>query len=189
MMKKVKYADIVRDDLIKNAIINNEFIGFKEDYLIIHSLLSMWKPKTIFEIGTCTGMGCVVMNNATPSSKIITLDINSCGHLCPKNTLKIVGDSLQYDYSKHYPIDCWFIDGNHIYKNAYEETSQAIKSESNYIIYHDADIKEVYDGIVDSFINNNAIDKYDLYQVIDPPFIYSSSGENITRILYAIKKI
>ena len=187
-MKKVEYNEIVKEDLIQNAIINTEFIGFKEDYLVIHCLLSEWKPKKIFEIGTCTGAGCMIMHNASPESKIITLDIVKCGPMCPPIVEKIVCDSLIYDYSKHYPIDCWFIDGHHVYENAYKETSEAIKSSAKYIIYHDADIEGVYNGIMDSFKDSNTSDNYDLYQVVNPPHIYSSTGNNVTRIVYAIKK-
>jgi hypothetical protein len=96
--------------------------------------------------------------------------------------------SLIYNYTEHYPIDCWFIDGEHIYENAFIETERALESGAKYIIYHDADIKEVNQAILDSFEKNEKIDNYDLYQVINPTFVYSSSGENVTRIAYAIKK-
>jgi hypothetical protein len=187
-MNKIEYQEIIDLGLTENAIINNEFIGFKEDYLILHSLIAKWKPRKIFEIGTCTGKGCQIMHNASPESEIITLDIVKCGELCPVAVKKIVNDSLFYDYSINYPIDCWFIDGNHIYDNVYKETEEAIKSNSKYIIYHDADIKEVYEGIKDSFIAHDTESEYNLYQVINPPYIYSTSGNNITRIAYAIKK-
>jgi hypothetical protein len=186
-MIKVDYTKIVKEDLIYGAQINNEFIGFKEDYLVIHCLISEWRPKSIFEIGTCTGMGCLVMKTSSPESKITTLDINQCGHLCPGDTEKIVGNSMTYDFSKHYPIDCWFIDGDHVYDNVYKETKEALKSEPRYIIYHDSDIPDVYDAIIDSF-KDHGLNYYDLYQVVNPPFVYSSSGKQITRVAYAVKK-
>lgn len=74
-MIKVDYNSIVTNEKIKNAIPNKEFIGFEQDYYVIHCLISDWKPKTIFEIGTNTGFGCVVMKNASPQSNILTLDI------------------------------------------------------------------------------------------------------------------
>jgi cephalosporin hydroxylase len=185
-MNKIKYTDIITsNDLIRNALINDEFIGFTEDYLIIHCLISEWKPKRIFEIGTNTGRGCLIMKNASPDSEIITLDIRKCGEMCPQGVVKIVGDSLNYDFSIHYPIDCWFIDGDHTYENANKETLQAIKADSKYIIYHDADLDGVYNGIMDAFGSNP---EYDLYQVTNPPYIYSSTGKDVTRIAYAIKK-
>lgn len=183
-MKKIKYNDVVH---FENKVINNEFVGFKEDYLVIYHLLSLWKPKKIFEIGTNTGMGCAVMHDASPESEITTLDVRECGPLCPMVVKKVVGDSMIYDFTPHHPIDCWFIDGNHTYENVYKETMEAIKSESKYVIYHDADLKIIYDGIMDSF-RDNTEDEYDLYQVIEPPFIYSSTKKNVTRISYAIRK-
>jgi len=187
-MKKIKYNDIINDDSISNAIENTEFIGFREDYYIIHCLISKWKPDHIFEIGTCTGNGCRIMKNANTNSKITTLDIVECGNLCPEDVIKINGDSMDYDFSKHYPIDCWFIDGEHEYKNAYKETSEAIKSDAKYIIYHDADLDRVLNGILDSFKDNNKLNNYEIFQVINPPFVYSSTGKDITRVVYAIKK-
>lgn len=82
ILKKIEYKDIVKEELIKNAIENTEFIGFKEDYYVIHCLISEWKPLHIFEIGTNTGNGCRIMKNANKESKITTLDILECGQLC-----------------------------------------------------------------------------------------------------------
>lgn len=187
-IKKIEYKDIISNTDISNAAINNEFIGFREDYLVIHSLVSELKPNHIFEIGTNTGMGCLVMKTASPSSKITTLDIVSCGNLCPDDTNKIVGDSTEFNYEPYYPINCWFIDGDHTYKNAYKESIEAIKSNAELIIYHDADIDEVYNAIEDAFLENDIDENYDLYQVINPPFIYSLAKKNVTRILYAKRK-
>ncbi|NBP57925.1 hypothetical protein EBU71_15570 [bacterium] len=189
-MKKIEYNQIVSSEKMAGAFINNEFIGFPEDYSVIHCLLKEWNPKNIFEIGTNAGNGCRVMRAACPNSRIYSLDIREdAGILCPPDIHKVKGNSLSYNYSIHYPIDCWFIDGEHLYHNVFIETQKALESEPNYIIYHDADIPEIYKGIVDSFIDCKKTDVYDLYQVINPPFIYSSSGENITRIAYAKKII
>lgn len=188
-MKKIDYNEIVTSEKMEGAIINDEFVGFPEDYSVIHCLLKEWNPKSIFEIGTNVGNGCRIMRNSCPDAKITTLDIRTeAGQFCPSDVEKVVGDSLTYDYSAHYPIECWFIDGEHVYKNAFIETSKAIESGAKYIIYHDADIKEVYNAILDAFAEKGELEKYDLYQVINPPFVYSSSGERVTRIAYAIKK-
>lgn len=188
-MKKINYKEIVTSEKMEGAVINDEFIGFPEDYSVIHCLLKEWNPKSIFEIGTNVGNGCRVMRASCPSAKIVSLDIvPGVGHYCPSDILKVVGDSLEYDYTQHYPIECWFIDGEHVYKNAYVETQKALEGGAKYIIYHDADLKGVYDGIMDSFRDNGKLEDYDLYQVINPPSIYSSTGENVTRIAYAIKK-
>jgi predicted O-methyltransferase YrrM len=188
-MKKIKYSEIVTSSKMEGAVINDEFIGFPEDYSVIHCLLKEWNPRSIFEIGTNVGNGCRVMRNSCPSAKIVSLDIRpEAGKFCPSDIEKVVGDSLVYDYQKHYPIDCWFIDGEHVYHNAFIETKKALESGAKYIIYHDADIPEVYDAILDSFRESGEIENYDIHQVIEPPFVYSSSGKNITRIAYAIKK-
>ena len=71
-----------------------------------------------------------------------------CGQLCPD-------DELWF---------CWFIDGNHEYENVYKETTEAIKSDSKYIIYHDADLDKIEKGIMDSFKDNNKLKKYDIYK-------------------------
>jgi hypothetical protein len=188
-MKEIEYSSIVNDEKISRSLKNTEFKGFDEDYYVIQSLLFDWQPNHIFEIGTNTGNGCRIMNHASPNSKITTLDIMPiCGNMCPPDVIKICGDSMEYNFEQHYPIDCWFIDGNHVYENAYKETTEAIKSGAKYIIYHDGDIEGVYNGIVDSFKDNNQLDNYDLYQVINPTYNYSSTGKNVTRIVYAIKK-
>lgn len=187
-MNKIDYNQIVSPEKMEGAFINHEFVGFVEDYSVIHCLLKGWNPHTIFEIGTNAGNGCMVMTTACPASKIITLDIRAgAGNLCPSDVIKVTGDSLSYDYNKHYPIDCWFIDGEHTYHNVYTETSKALMSSPKYIIYHDADIEEIYKGIEDSFRDNNMMFEYELYQVVNPPFVYSSSGKNVTRVAYATK--
>lgn len=188
-MIKVNYEEIVSDEKIANAIVNDQHNGFREDYYVIHCLISQWKPDSIFEIGTSTGMGSRVMQNAHKGAKIKTLDIiPNSGHLCPGTVEKFVGDSMDYDFSAHYPIDCWFIDGEHEYRNVHHETKEAIKSGSKYIIYHDADLYPVMDGIIDAFKESGESENYSLYFVVNPPFLYSSSGQQVTRVAYAIKK-
>lgn len=184
MINQIEYSAFKNSLEAADAMQNNEFIGFIEDYTIIHCLLKKWKPSSIFEIGTSLGNGCRVMNHACPSAKIITLDIKACGNNCPNTVTKVVADSMEYDYSQHYPIDCWFIDGNHVYENVFHETLEAIKSQARYIIYHDADIPEVLEAIKDGFKDHN---QYILYQVINPPHIYSSTGKPVTRIVFVEK--
>ena len=187
MINEIEYKIIVKDN--NHFLENIEFKGFKEDYFVIQSLVSDWKPNHIFEIGTCTGNGTRLINHASPNSKITTIDIvPNRGEMCPSSVVKLCGDSMNFNFEEHYPIDCWFIDGAHTYENVYKETTEAIKSEAKYIIYHDADLDQVVNGLIDSFKFNKKINDYDLYRVINPPFIYSSTGKNITRVLYAIKK-
>jgi hypothetical protein len=188
-MIKVDYEKIVNDEKTANAVVNDQFNGFKYDYYVIHCLISEWKPDSIFEIGTSTGMGSSVMQNAHREAIINTLDIiPDSGNLCPPTVGKYIGDSMTYDFSAHYPIDCWFIDGEHEYRNVHHETKEAIKSGSKYIIYHDADLSPVMDGIIDAFKETEMTEFYDLYFVVNPPLLYSSSGQKVTRVAYAIKK-
>ena len=49
-MKKINYNEIVTPEKMEGAFINQEFIGFPEDYSVIHCLLKEWEPKNIFEI-------------------------------------------------------------------------------------------------------------------------------------------
>jgi hypothetical protein len=186
MIQTINYDEIVTEESSKDAYVNTEFKGFNYDYLVIHSLIKKWLPNVIFEIGTNVGNGCRVMKTASPDSKIYTLDIRSCGEFCPTDVTKIVGDSLNFDYTAYYPIDCWFIDGYHTYDNVYKETGHAIASGAKYIIYHDSDLDEIYNGIKDYFTNTNNND-YELRRVINPPEEYCDN-KGLTRILYAIKK-
>jgi cephalosporin hydroxylase len=176
-MNKISSKQIITSDLSNDAIINDEFKGFAEDYLVIHCLLKKWNPKTIFEIGTNHGRGTKIMQNASKNSKIFTLDIESYNReWIDFDCVKLIGDSTNFDYSPYYPIEAWFIDGDHTYENVYKETEEAIKSDADYIIYHDSDIDQVYSGIVDSFKSFDTNNKWELYRVED------------TRIAYAIKK-
>ena len=54
--------DILYD--IEDAILNEEFTGFKEDYLVLHSLIRKYQPDTFFEIGTNMGTGTNIICNA-----------------------------------------------------------------------------------------------------------------------------
>lgn len=51
-MERIDYNRIVTTETIADALTNREFIGFEQDYYVIHSLVKGWKPKSIFEIGT-----------------------------------------------------------------------------------------------------------------------------------------
>ena len=90
-MKKINYNEIVTPEKMEGAFINQEFIGFPEDYSVIHCLLKEWEPKNIFEIGTNAGNGCRVMRNVCPNAKIVSLDIvPGVGHHCPADIVKVV---------------------------------------------------------------------------------------------------
>lgn len=191
-MKQVKYNDIVTNDLLSGNLDNNSYKGFLQDYRVLHCLLRKYKPKTIFEIGTNVGGGINVIGTALPNSKIISLDldyvamsknpkeypltdsgVDRVGSEATFSYTQLRGDSMTFDYSKYYPIDAWFIDGAHDYQHPRHESKEAIKSNARLIIWHDADIREVNNAIIDSFAWNK---EYDLFMV---------EG---TRMAYAIHK-
>lgn len=176
-MNRINSKQIITEDLSRGAIINDEFKGFPEDYLVIHCLLRKYNPKTLFEVGTNYGKGTKIMKNAVKECKIHTLDIKDYnGRWIDFECVKLIGDSTTFDYAPYYPIEAWYIDGEHTYKNVYKETQEAIKSEANLIIYHDSDIAEVYSAIEDSFKSYDSEKKWELFRVED------------TRIAYALKK-
>lgn len=192
-MKKQNYNDIVTDELLKGTLDHNAHTGFLEDYRVISCLLKLHKPKTMFEIGTNIGSGINVMAKAVPGLKIYSLDLDydtmmqnskqypigpngedrvGSGAKVPYTQLR--GDSLQFDYRK-YPCDAYFIDGEHDYIHAHHESRRALEQKPKLIIWHDADMDEVYTGIVDAFVNDQEAKNYSIYRV---------EG---TRIAYAIR--
>ncbi len=184
-MKEIKLENVASKDLVEGAILNNEYQGFKEDYLVVHSLIRKYSPTSLMEVGTNKGTGTKIMCNANPSMKVYSLDLpyeladvslsegNHTGSYCKFPFTQLWGDSTEYDYSQHYPLEAWFIDGEHNYENPFKESKEAIKSGAKLIIWHDADMKQVYKAITDAFKGNK---DYTLFRVID------------TRIAYAVKK-
>lgn len=193
-MKKINYNQIITLEKSKDAIINTHHDGFEKDYLVLHCLLKDYSSyiKTFLEIGTNRGMGTKIIKNALGNkSQVYTLDLpfelshhspdypvfngkDHMAHLCDLPFTQIRSESTKYDYKKIYPIDGWFIDGKHNYDNPFFESKEAIKSNAKLIVWHDADITDVYNAITDAFKNNN---DYSLFRVID------------TRIAYAIRNI
>ncbi len=192
-MKKIKFASIVTPALAAGAILNEEYHGFKEDYLILHTLVNVYKPKTFMEVGTNMGTGTNIICNANPEMKVFSLDLPyemahvslqspvsegkgmNTGQYCKFPFTQLWGDSTKYEYSQHYPLEGWYIDGEHNYDNPYKETLEAIKSGAKLIIWHDTDIQCVYDAIVDAFRDSGSKD-YKVFRVID------------TRVSFALKK-
>lgn len=185
-VKTVEFSEFEKSFLSSDYVANKEFVGFDCDYLVIHCLLKQLNPSRVFEIGTSIGSGSRIIKNALPSCKLYTLDIQDCSSKVPKEVTFILGDSMKFDYSKYFPIDCWFIDGNHTYENVHHETKEALNSDPSLIIYHDADIPEVLKGIKDS-LTMNGNNLYELFIVVNPPYLYSSSNTKITRVAFAIR--
>jgi len=187
-MIKQTFADIYTDDLAKGAILNEEFTGFKEDYLILHCLLRIYKPKSVFEIGCNMGTGTKIIKNALPDTEVFSLDLptelahislqhpisegkgDSVGHRCNLPFTLLRGDSMIFDYSE-YPCESYFVDGEHDFIHPFHETKEICKLNPNLIVWHDSDMPEVMDAIQQGISSD-----YELYRVID------------TRIAYAVRK-
>lgn len=175
-----------KDDLCKkpfsqNAILRRDKL-FVDDFLTLHSLLKMTRPKSVFEIGTCTGEGTLIIKNAIGDGIVYSIelpmgessyDIRKIGEMCYLPYVQIIGNSLDIDYSQYYPIEAWFIDGAHEYAFVVHETKEALLSSPNLIVWHDSDIPEVLKGIIDGLKNDS---NYILFRVID------------TRIAFAVPK-
>ena len=186
-MIKQEFVDLYDQDVAADAILNEEYTGFKQDYLMLHILLRKYKPKSLFEIGTNMGTGTKIIKNALgPNSSVFSLDLpeheahvslkgDRVGHKCDLPFTQLRGDSLQFDYSK-YPCEAYFIDGEHDYVHAQHETKKALEQKPNLIIWHDSDIEVVKLGILDAFAESGNEKKYNIYRIID------------TRIAYAVRK-
>ncbi len=156
----------------KGAILRKD-PAFIDDFLTLHSLLRMATPASVFEIGTCTGEGTLIIKNAVGKSTVYSLelpleestyDIQIVGKACTLPYVQIIGNSMSLNYSAYYPIEAWFIDGAHQYSYVLHETKQALLSQPKIIIWHDADIPEVFDAICTGL---NSEDNYALFRVSD----------------------
>lgn len=187
-MIEIRFEDVYLSEIGKDAILNNEFQGFKEDYLVLHCLLKMFQPKTVLEIGTNMGTGTQIIKNAVPEAIVYSLDLptelahsslqhpisegkgDNVGIRCKLPYIQLRGDSLTFDYSSLPKIDAWYIDGEHDFLHPNHEAKEAIKMNSRIIVFHDADILEVYEGIMDAFKDNK---NYTLYRVVGTRIAYA----------------
>jgi hypothetical protein len=94
------------------------------------------------------------------------------GAHCTFPYTQLFGNSIEYDFSPHYPLEAWFIDGKHNYEYAKKDTEQALKAKPRLIIWHDLQIPEVEQAVVDAMAGQ----PYDLKRV---------KG---TRIGYAVRR-
>lgn len=195
METHIAYTDTLHD--ISDAIIHDVYTGFKEDYLVIHSLIRKYRPHSIFEIGTNVAGGLNVICNAIykyePEAKVYSLDLpyetmrqnskqypigtngeDRVGSAARFPYIQLRGDSMTFDFSR-YKCEGFFIDGEHDFDHPFKESMAAQSVNAKIIIFHDADIKEVGSAIHNS-INVYGGMKYNLYRVTD------------TRIAYAVKK-
>lgn len=186
MIKQLS-QDVLFD--ISDAIINDEFDGFKEDYLCLHSLIRRYRPASFMEIGTNCGVGTNIICNAIYKyhfdAKIYSLDLptelahislqhpisegkgDKVGSLCKFPFTQLRGDSLIFDFSP-YPCKGWYIDGEHDQKHVYHETKEALKQKAEIIIFHDTNIPMVMNGILLAIDNQ----PYELYRITDTRISY-----------------
>lgn len=183
------YSDIVSEDLLKGAIENNDFPGFREDYHVLHCLLRLYQPASVFEVGTNMGKGTSIICNALPNADVYSLDLptelahislqhpisegkgDRVGHLCKFPFTLLRGDSMHFDFTL-FPCEAYFIDGEHDYEHPYHETCEILECSPNLIVWHDSDIQEVWAAINDAL---EGIEMYELTRVVD------------TRMAFAIK--
>lgn len=194
------FSDIHNEELAAGAILNEEYHGFREDYLILHCLLRKYNIKSVFEVGTNMGTGTKIIKNAImpyyndDDTVVYSLDLptelahislqhpisegkgDSVGHRCDLPFIQLRGDSMNFDYSP-YPAEAYFIDGEHDYMHPKHEAMHAIRNKARLIIFHDADMGPVYNAIIDAFqtVQQHNVFEYKLYRVKD------------TRIAYAVR--
>lgn len=180
---KVEYCTsnvLINPVLSQGAILNEEFEGFKTDYLVLHCLLRQYKPGTVFELGTNCGTGTKIITNAVPLAAIFSLDLpieesdakERTGKNCDAPFTQLFGDSMIFNYT-NFPCEAYFIDGAHTFEHVLHETTEILKLKPKLMVYHDSDLKCVFDAIVKGFEGN---DDYILTRVKD------------CRIMYAVKR-
>lgn len=187
-MGVVKFKDIYDPVLAEGAIINDRMEGFREDYLTLHCLLRKYNPKSVFEVGTHVGWGTKIIKNAVPEAKVYSLDLPDSeasvslqhpisegkagvGVECDLSFIQLRGDSRLFNYGA-YPCEAYWVDAEHKYNNVYAETTLILKCKPKIIIYHDTDIPEVLEAIMDAL----EYTRYEVVRVQD------------TRVSYCIKK-
>jgi hypothetical protein len=181
-IKMVSYRSIVKKPYSGGAIVRDDFPGFREDYLAIHSLIRRYKPTSLLEIGTSAGTGTNVICNAmgvkrglralfgTQPARVLSIDVppgtdpkkiypdknpedghpEKAGVNCRFPYTQLFGSSIEYDFSPHYPLEAWFVDGKHNYEYAKKDTEQALKAKPKLIIWHDMQIPEVEQAVLEA---------------------------------------
>jgi len=171
------FSAVVRVPYSKGAWIRNDFPGFREDYLVVHSLIRRYGPRRIMEIGTSTGRGTNVLCRAVGLRRfgfrsrgraVLSIDVpagtdpsilypdkedghpSKAGMECRYPYTQLFGDSSRFDFTPYYPIDAWFIDGKHDYAYASRDTRQALASDPSLVIWHDMQMDGVAKAVEDT---------------------------------------
>jgi len=188
------FKDVYDEKLAEGAIINDRHTGFKNDYLTLHCLLRKYNPATVFECGTHVGFGTKIICNAVPEATVYSLDLPDdeaevskqhplsegkpgVGVECDLPFVQLRGDSRYFNFEE-YPCEAYWIDAEHTKENVRHETEQImVRCYPDLVIWHDTDMTEVMDGILEAMARNQIIrDFYRFYRIVD------------TRITYALKK-
>jgi len=198
-MIKVGYNEIVKLPYSEDAVERCDFPGFKEDYLVLHSLIKKYHPRRFMEIGTSTGLGTKVICKAmglarfrrTPGKIVFSLDVppgtdpkilyplgedghpRRAGHKCKFPYTQIFGNSYHFDFKPYYPVEGWFIDGKHNYKFVKNDTKLALLSKPKIIVWHDMQIDSVARAVREVLKKARG---YNLFRVVG------------TRMAFALKK-
>lgn len=187
------YSDIVTPELLAGAIENNEYQGFREDYHLLHCLIRKYKPTSFMEIGTNMGTGTNIICNAGKEwlMQVYSLDLptelahvslqhpisegkgDRVGSNCKFHYTQLRGDSMTFKFAD-IPCEGYYCDGEHDTQHAEYETIEMLLCEPSLIVWHDTDLREVVQGILNAF--DFVKPNMELIRVTD------------TRISYAIKK-
>ena len=175
-------------EISPDAILNKEFPGFEQDYIVLDSLLRKYNPKSVFEIGCNFGSGTNIICNAVPYAKVYSLDLpygegdaplyigyDHTGENCKRPFTLLRGDSITFEYHK-YPCEAYYVDGGHFYKNVLSETIKILELKPKLVIYHDTDIPEVMGALITGIETSFEKINYEVYKVTD------------TRISYLLRK-
>jgi hypothetical protein len=182
----IPFEKICQEPYSNEAILRRDTL-FIDDFLTLHSLLRRAQPASVFEIGTCTGEGTQIIKNAVGESVVYSLelpqgessyDITQIGQDCSLPYVQLIGNSSVFPYSDYYPIDAWFIDGAHDYPHVFYETKQALLSKPSLIVWHDADINEVFDAIKEALDGS----EYTLFRVDGTRIAFAALFPNELRI-------
>lgn len=191
-MTELKFIDVYDPLEAQDAIINDRMEGLRQDYLVLHCLLRKYKIKSCFEIGTHTGFGTKIIKNAIGDGLVISLDLPDeeykvslqhplsegkpgVGYECNLEFVQVRGDSRNFHYLT-YPCEAFYIDGEHTRQHVEHEVKSAMEVGAKLIILHDADMPEVWNGLVDAVYYSDLSDGYHLYRVTD------------TRVAYILKR-
>jgi hypothetical protein len=190
MIREVAFHDVVRPELKRGSVRRRDFPGFLEDYLALHCLIREHRPERFFEIGTSTGLGTKVICKAMSRrllwpdtrDRVFSLDVppgtdpsvlypegedghpDSAGRLNRYPYRQLFGDSRTFNPAPYFPLDGWFIDGKHNYEYARSDTAMALSSDPRLIVWHDLQIGEVEEAILDTM---RGAPDYELRRVAD----------------------